>query len=79
MNLFRSEEHVRRWVLFDPASEDGIQPISEFAALFGLPMFRERFAPDYLERLPALRQERLATGERFAKGSAFWATRPPSR
>ena len=78
MNLFRSEEHVRRWTLFDRASEDGIQPIAEFAALFGLPMFRERFALDYLQRLPALRQERLAAGERFAKGSPFWAVRPPS-
>ena len=78
MNLFRSEEHVRRWVLFDPASEDGIRPIEEFAVLFGLPMFRERYATDYLQRLPALRQERLAAGERFAKGSSFWATRPPS-
>ena len=78
MNLFRSEEHVRRWVLFDPQSEDGIRPIDEFAALFGLPMFRERSAPDYLQRLPALRQERLAAAEHFAKGSPFWAARSRS-
>lgn len=78
MNLFRSEEHVRRWALFDPASEDGIRPIGEFAVLFGLPMFRERSARDYLQRLPALRQERLAASERFAKGSPFWAVHPPS-
>ena len=65
-------------MLFDPASEDGIRPIAEFAALFGLPMFRERFAVDYLERLPALREERLAASERFGKGSPFWAARPPS-
>jgi len=49
MNLFRSEEHVRRWALFDPASEDGIRPIQEFAALFSLPMFRERSALDLPE------------------------------
>jgi len=78
MNLFRSEEHARRCVLFDPANEDGIRPVVEFAALFGLPMFRERSALDYLDRLPTLRQERLAAGERFAKGSPFWAARPPS-
>jgi hypothetical protein len=78
MNLFRSEEHVRRWVLFDSASEDGIRPVVEFALLFGLPMFRERYALDYLQRLPALRQERLAAAERFAKGSPFWAARPQS-
>jgi hypothetical protein len=78
MNLFRSEEHVRRWVLFDPQSEDGIRPIDEFAVLFALPIFRERSALDYLQRLPALRQERLAAAERFAKGSPFWAARSPS-
>lgn len=78
MNLFRSEEHVRRWALFDRASEDGIRPIEAFAVLFGLPMFRERAGLDYLQRLPALRQERLAAAERFAKGSPFWAVRPPS-
>jgi hypothetical protein len=77
MNLFRSEEHVRRWPLFDPASDDGIRPVAEFAVLFGLPMFRERSAPDYVQRLPALRDERLAASERFAKGSSFWAV--PSR
>jgi len=76
MNLFRSEEHVRRWAHFDPASQDGIRPIADFASLFGRPMFRERASPDYLQRLPALR--RLATAEQFAKGSSFWATRPPS-
>jgi hypothetical protein len=75
MNLFRSEEHVRRWALFDPESQDGIRPVAEFAALFGLPMFRERSALDYLQRLPALRQERMAAAERFAKGSPFWAVR----
>ena len=73
MNLFRSEEHVRRWAIFDPASEDGIRPVTEFAGLFGLSMFRERFALDYVQRLPALRAERLAASERFAKGSSFWA------
>ena len=78
MNLFRSEEHVRRWALFDAASEDGIRPIAEFAELFGQPMFRERYALDYVQRLPALRQQRLAAAEGFAKGSSFWAARPTS-
>jgi hypothetical protein len=78
MNLFRSEEHVRRWGLFDPASEPGIRPIADFAGLFGLSMFRERYALDYVQRLPALRQERLAAAERFVGSSSFWAPRPPS-
>jgi len=47
--------------------------VAEFAVLFGLAMFRERLALDYVQRLPALREERLAAAERFAKGSSFWA------
>jgi hypothetical protein len=41
-------------------------------------MFRERYAPDYVQRVSALRQQRLAAAEQFAKGSSFWAARPPS-
>ena len=39
MNLFRSEEHARGWRRFDPASEDGIRPVAEYATiLFSLPL-----------------------------------------
>jgi hypothetical protein len=41
-------------------------------------MFRERYAPDYVQRVSALCQQRLAAAEQLAKGSSFWAARPPS-
>ena len=53
MNLFRSEEHVRRWAGFDPASAAGILPAAELhAKLFArFGRYRERLAPDYLDRV----------------------------
>lgn len=50
MNLFRSEEHVRRWPLYSSAAEDYILPISTWLKIFSGPLFRERLSPDYLER-----------------------------
>src|SRR3990172_6874213 len=34
MNLFRSEEHTRRWPLFNPRAEEGFISLAELAALF---------------------------------------------
>jgi hypothetical protein len=72
MNLFRSEEHARRWVDFDPASADGIKPVRELARAFSSPLFSERLKDDYIrrvqERLPGL----LADLDRLGGGSPFW-------
>jgi hypothetical protein len=50
MNLFRSEEHVKRWPLYSQATEDYILPISVWADIFSGPLFTQRLAPDYLEK-----------------------------
>ncbi len=78
MNLFRSEEHVRNWKQFDPASEDGIMPVAGFAQLFGIAMFRERLAPDYVLRLRDLAREFMPTLARLGRDVPFWQARPPS-
>ncbi len=78
MHLFRSEEHARRWADFDPANADGIRPVADLHALFSRPLFRERLAPDYLLRLPELVQGFQEGLEQLAKGSRFWAEKPPS-
>jgi hypothetical protein len=48
MNLFRSEEHVKRWSLFEPASEDLIMPVTDWAQVFGGPMHARRLDADYM-------------------------------
>ena len=78
MNLFRSEEHVRRWADFDPQSEAGIKPVRELAQVFAGPLFSERLKDDYIrrveERLPGL----LGDLDRLGGGSPFWQMPAPA-
>ena len=51
MNLFRSEEHVRRWPLHYSSVDDYILPIEQWDTILSLPLYRNRLAPDYLSRI----------------------------
>lgn len=48
MNLFRSEEHARRWTGFQPKMESALLPVEEWARIFSNPFFRERGRNDYI-------------------------------
>jgi hypothetical protein len=72
MNLFRSEEHVLSWIQYNPGSADGTMPLQDYAKLFGVGMFRDRLAPDYLPRIPQLAGEWLGTLAKLGKTGAFW-------
>jgi class 3 adenylate cyclase len=50
MNLFRSEEHLTRWLHHWHAAGDYVLPVSEWAKVFSAPTFRRRLDPDYLAR-----------------------------
>jgi len=47
MNLFRSEEHARRWSQFDPAYETNLQPLTFWAERFSAERFKARSRSDY--------------------------------
>ena len=73
MNLFRSEEHVRRWALFDPMSEQGLIALPDLAALFATPSRRHLLDDNYLSFwYPKRYQERGAFLERIGKATAHW-------
>jgi hypothetical protein len=73
MNLFRSEEHVRRWALFNPASEDGFVSLEDLAAGFGSPSRRHLLDDNYLSFwYPQRYQERRAWLERIGKATPYW-------
>ena len=72
MNLFRSEEHVRNWSLYDSESADGIMPLRDYATLFGTGLFRQRLEPDYVLRLPQLAIEWMAALAKLGKTRPFW-------
>jgi len=48
MNLFRSEEHARNWVGYNPEYADTLQPLSYWAERFSVENFRARTRPDYV-------------------------------
>ena len=50
MNLFRSEEHVKRWPLYYRAVDDYVMPVDDWATVFSSSMFRNRLAHDFLAR-----------------------------
>jgi class 3 adenylate cyclase len=53
MNLFRSEEHARRWSLYYRADDDYIMPVSDWATVFTSSLFKNRLDEDYLSHADA--------------------------
>lgn len=53
MNLFRSEEHLERWLLHFHAAGDYVMTVAEWATVFSASIFRRRLDPDYLASAPA--------------------------
>lgn len=74
MNLFRGEEHVRRWALLNPAAAvEGLIPFADLAAWFGMPSRRHLLDDDYLSRwYPERDRERRGAMERLGKLTPFW-------
>lgn len=72
MNLFRSEEHVRRWPLYSSAAEDYILPVSTWSQIFSGPLFRERLADDYLARGSDYVAEYHRALKEAGKASPYW-------
>ncbi len=78
MNLFRSEEHARRWADFNQESADGIKPVAAVAEVFRSPLFTERLTEDYVQRVPERIPGLLADLDRLGGGSPFWQMPAPA-
>lgn len=52
MNLFRSEEHLKRWLLYSPAVDHYTMSVNDWATVFSSSMFRHRLSPEFLDRSP---------------------------
>ena len=77
MNLFRSEEHARRWAEFRPESEEGFISLPDLAGFFGTESRRHMLDADYLSRWFTRRgAERLEYLTRIGKSSPFWLGTP---
>lgn len=77
MNLFRSEEHARRWIQFNPASEIGFISLPELAGFFGTETRRHMLDADYLSVwFPRRAAERRDYVTRIGKAVPFWLGTP---
>jgi len=73
MNLFRSEEHVQRWSLFNPASRQGLIPLADLAAVYSAPSRRHMLDADYLSSwYPRRYEERRKILEAQGRATTFW-------
>ena len=72
MNLFRSEEHIKSWSRFDPATAQGIVPLADVVKLFSLNMFKKRLEPDYVMRVKEYAGEFLSAVAELGKIRPFW-------
>jgi hypothetical protein len=77
MNLFRSEEHARRWEQFRPESEEGFISLPDLAGFFGTESRQHMLDDDYLSRwFPKRGVERREYLTRIGKSSPFWLGTP---
>ena len=66
MNIFQSEDHVRRWVHFNPDSAESIMPVADWAIVQGTESRRHFLDSDYLSNwLPRRREERWEALQRL--------------
>jgi hypothetical protein len=77
MNLFRSEEHARRWPAFQPRAEEGFITLAALAGFFGTESRHHMLDADYLSTgFPRGGAERRAYLEQVGKASPFWLGTP---
>ena len=73
MTFFRSEEHLRDWAQFDPATEEGIIPLDDLIKLFSGRDLRRRTDPDYFSRRSEYSADFMATLQEVEKTGPFWS------
>ncbi len=77
MNLFRSEEHIRKWNGFKPGTEEGIVELPALVKVFSGSLFTRRLDPDYVSNLQKYIGEFLAAVGEIGKVRRFWSLQAP--
>ena len=75
MNLFRSEEHAKRWSGYRPESAAGLRPLKDMMAIFSGRLFRERLSGRYITDLKALGMAQAETVAKVTGDDPFWRRR----
>jgi hypothetical protein len=69
MNLFRSEEHARKWSGFRPETDGGIVSLADMVRLFSGNYFTKRLEPDYVSHMREYGREMVVA---FKEMGPFW-------
>jgi hypothetical protein len=72
MNFFRSEEHIRNWAGFDPATSEGMLTLPDLVKLFSGVYFRRRLDPDWVSHCREYVREMVTTLAEIGKTGPFW-------
>ncbi len=72
MNLFRSEDHIRNWVRYDPAAEQGILPLQNIVNVFSGKFMQKRLELNYASHALEYFGEVLSVISEIAKVLPFW-------
>jgi hypothetical protein len=60
MLFFRSEEHLKNWEHYDPATEGGISQLNGLLRMFSGNVFKRRMDPDYFSNMKKYMKELIA-------------------
>ena len=72
MNLFRSEEHARRWQGYQAEAAAGLLPLAALAEIWGCDRYRLRGSGHYISSMGGYGAQVAETLARVTGGSAFW-------
>jgi len=77
MNLFRSEEHIRKWARYDPATEQGILPLQNVIKVFSGKFMQKRLDLNYASHALEYFDEVVSVISEIAKTRPFWSSPGP--
>jgi len=60
MLFFRSEDHLKKWAQYDPATEGGISQLEGLLTMFSSNIFKRRMEPDYFSNMKTYLGELIA-------------------
>jgi len=72
MNLFRSEEHARRWAGFSAERAAGLLTLAQLAAIMSTALMRERLNGHYVSSAAGYRREFLERLREVTARDPFW-------
>jgi hypothetical protein len=76
MNLFRSEEHARRWSGFSADTAAGILSFPDMVAIMSTPRHRERLNGHYVSSVASYAKQFFDTLRQVTRSSPFWDPAP---